>query len=160
MLALNGVHQTAKLAQDGKYTVARHNLHSIQRLLGRIARSDVQLEEYANFVSTCEDLETILQNLEQRGGKGDDKTTKVLHSMKTTSKSIFLSGIRKKDIVAKRKNHTKSKLAKNVPKIQQDSDSDEEDQPKINNKEEKKDDVPKQDDEVEKKVCGAFWKWA
>jgi hypothetical protein len=72
-------------------------------LLGSIAKSDIELEEYANFVSTCEDLETILQNLEQRGGKVDDKSAKVLHTMKTSSRAVFLSGSRKKDLVAKRK---------------------------------------------------------
>jgi len=116
VLALNGVHQTAKIATlSSDFTVARKKLHSVQRLLGRISITDIQLEEYSNFVATCEDLETILLNLEQRGGKKDDKTIKVLQNMRNLSKSMFLSGIRKKDIVAKRKNHTNKKLV-NAPK--------------------------------------------
>ena len=48
--------------------------------------------------------------------------------MKTIAKTMFLSGIRKKEIVQKRKNHTQSKLAKNLPKMLEESDSESDEQ--------------------------------
>lgn len=95
-------------------------------------------------------METILQNLEQRGGKGDDQSAKVLHSMKTIAKTAFLSGIRKKDIVQKRKNHTQSKMAKSIPQPNQIKDEDSDSEEEV-----KKQEGKKEDENIEKKLKDA-----
>jgi uncharacterized Fe-S radical SAM superfamily protein PflX len=72
--------------------------------------------------------------------------------MKTIAKTAFLSGIRKKDIVQKRKNHTNSKLAKNIPQPHQieDEDTDSEEEKKVIEAAKKK--SKEEEEELEKKV--------
>jgi hypothetical protein len=110
IIALNAVQQSAKIAQKGDYALARHDLLAVQRLLQRCAETIVQKEEYGNFVTWSEDLDTALINLQQRGGgRMDDATAKTLQRMKTIQKSWFLAGSKKEEIVAKRKKHTEPK---------------------------------------------------
>jgi len=120
ILALNAVHQSAHLAQNGKYAQAKDYLHSVQQLLQGIVTQSIDLphynifcEEYANFVSKTEDLDTTLANLiNNPSSSSSDGTAKLLHQMKNTPRTIFLSGERKDEIIKKRKNHTASAMSK------------------------------------------------
>jgi len=120
VISLNAVQQSAKLAQAGQHAASRDYLHSVQRLLQQIITQNqdtpnynVFCEEYSNFVTITEDLDTELLNMAQRRTKAvSDATAKVLNQMKNTSIITFLSGSRKEEVVNRRKNHTASALAK------------------------------------------------
>eukprot|EP01027_Heterolobosea_sp_BB2_P022425 GEZU01033021.1.p1 GENE.GEZU01033021.1~~GEZU01033021.1.p1 ORF type:complete len:968 (+),score=243.56 GEZU01033021.1:73-2976(+) len=108
VLALHAVQQAATMASAQNYAGARNLLFAVQRMLQRAAKSDIQLEEYANFISMSEDLDTELSNLQQRGGRPNDRSAKIFHKMKTETKASFLSGVKKEELVKRRKNHTKA----------------------------------------------------
>lgn len=86
--------------------MARNNLLAVTKLLQRNAKSDIQMEEYSNFISMSEDLDTALLNLQNKKGYMDDMTAKTLQRMKTVTLVPFLAGSKKRDIVTKRKKHT------------------------------------------------------
>jgi len=113
VVSLNAVQQSARIAQDQNYSLARNKLLSVQRMLARCCKTDIQQEEYSNFITMCEDLDTALLNMQKKGGKTDDQTAKVLHRMKTINKVTFLAGAKKEEIVAKRKKHTNKQTTKN-----------------------------------------------
>jgi len=73
-----------------------------KKLLKRACQTDTQTEEFANFIQKSKELFEILNS----SSKSNDNSTKILHENKNALRSIFLSGIRKKDITEKRKNHT------------------------------------------------------
>jgi len=108
ILGLDAVQQAAKIAQSGNHSMARNQLLSVTKLLQRAATSNIQQEEYSNFISTSEDLDTTLLNLQTRKGSSDDATVKTLQRMKTIGINLFQAGS-KKD-VSKRKKHTKSAM--------------------------------------------------
>jgi hypothetical protein len=120
VISLNALQQSSKLAQAGQHSGARDYLHSVQRLLQALIQQNqdtptynVFCEEYANFITICEGLETELLNMVQRKGKNvSDATAKILNQIKNTSRITFLSGSRKEEVVQRRKNHTASALAK------------------------------------------------
>eukprot|EP00026_Physarum_polycephalum_P001882 Phypoly_transcript_01885.p1 GENE.Phypoly_transcript_01885~~Phypoly_transcript_01885.p1 ORF type:complete len:979 (+),score=188.07 Phypoly_transcript_01885:120-3056(+) len=120
VISLNALQQSSKLAQTGQHSAARDYLHSVQRLLQAIITQNqdtpsynVFCEEYSNFITICEGLETELLNMAQRRGKNvSDATAKILNQIKNTSRITFLSGSRKEEVVQRRKNHTASALAK------------------------------------------------
>ena len=82
----------------------------ISQLIQRAAKTDIQQEEYSNFISMSEDLDTALLNLQNRKGASDDTTIKTLQRMKNITLVQFLAGIKKEKIVSKRKKHTKSAM--------------------------------------------------
>lgn len=120
VISLNAVQQSSRLAQKGQHTQARDYLHSVQRLLQQIMTQNIDspsyntfCEEYSNFVTYTEDLETELLNMSQRHTKSvSDSTAKLLNQMKNMSRITFLSGARKEEVVNRRKNHTASAMAK------------------------------------------------
>jgi hypothetical protein len=103
---LHAVQQSAKLAQAGNFNVARNNLLAATKLLQRSAKTDIQMEEYSNFVAMSEDLDTALLNMQNKKGVVDDMTAKTLQRMKTITLVPFLAGSKKEKIVSKRKKHT------------------------------------------------------
>lgn len=131
VVSLNAVQQSAKLAQQGiiiiinysnnyytyliiagNHAASRENLHSVQRLLQKVITQNQDTpnyntfcEEYSNYVTITEDLETELLNMAQRSGSRsiNDATAKVLNQMKNTSRITFLSGSRKEEVVSRRK---------------------------------------------------------
>lgn len=110
VIGLNAVQQSAKMAQAGEFLMARNNLLGVTKFSQRIAKTDVQMEEYANFITMSEDLDTTLMNLQSKKGVLDDNTVKTLQRMKTVNLILFLAGSKKNDIIAKRKKHTKSAM--------------------------------------------------
>lgn len=93
----------SRWVQMGKFNIAKNYLLSIQKLLASIAKSEVQLEEFSNFMSACEDLLTTITNLIKTNGIKNDLIETNLQKMKNISKNSLVSGI-KKDI-SKRKKH-------------------------------------------------------
>jgi len=93
------VQEVAKVALKGNeedFKDAREKLSSVQRLLSKVSKSsNVQSEEYSNFVSQSKALESQLKMAQNKKGK-DDATAKVLYQMKGAKKNEFLSGARKK----------------------------------------------------------------
>jgi len=80
---------------------AREKLYSVQRLIQRAANSGTQKEEYFNFVSQSNELDSQLKEVKDKKGN-EDATAKVLYKMKGANKNAFLSGERK--VVDKRLN--------------------------------------------------------
>ena len=105
------VQQAAKIALESNPNQAREKLHSVQRLMERSMKSQVQKEEYYNFISQSSELESQLKiNNEKKMESGEnDVKAKVLFKMKGASKNTFLSGARKTDAVEKR-THTDDKM--------------------------------------------------
>ncbi len=66
------------------------------------------MEEYSNFISMSEDLDTALLNMQNKKTI-DDMTAKTIQRMKTITLVPFLSGSKKEKIVSKRKKHTNVK---------------------------------------------------
>lgn len=110
VLSLHAIQQSAKLAQSGESSISRGNLLSATKLLQRSAKTDVQMEEYSNFISLSEDLDTALLNLINKKGLMDDVTVKTLQRMKTMALVSLLAGSKKKKAVSKRKKHTQSAM--------------------------------------------------
>lgn len=106
VLGLSAVQQAAKTAQAGDYVRARNNLLSVIKLLQRASKSIIQQEEYSNFISMSEDLDTALLNMQSSKGSSSDATIKTLQRMKTITLVPFMAGS-KKDL-SKRKKHTTS----------------------------------------------------
>ncbi len=105
VLGLNAVQQGAKLAQLQAVQQARMKLLSVQRLCDRINASEIQQEEYGNFVQWSQELENALREL-QKSFFLSDSVTRMLTQGRSSPKFKFLASIKKKDIVAKRKKHT------------------------------------------------------
>jgi len=104
VVGLNGVQQAAKIALSGSerdVLHAREKLYSVQRLIQRAANSGTQKEEYFNFVSQSNELDSQLKEVKDKKGN-EDATAKVLYKMKGANKNAFLSGERK--VVDKRLN--------------------------------------------------------
>ncbi|KAL6071496.1 Ras GTPase [Balamuthia mandrillaris] len=116
VVALHALHRAAEIAQAGHYLDARKLLFGVQRLLKRGAKSDIQMEEYANYISTSDELDRELRECILRlksytkGGAMGDTTARTLIKMKGAHKNMLLSGRRKTDVVGKRQN-TDSTLA-------------------------------------------------
>jgi hypothetical protein len=112
VVALNAVQSAARLGAADPL-LARHDLLGVQRMLQRCVGSSnasiVQREEYGNFVTWSEDLETALINLQGKKGALDDITAKTLQRMKNITKTWFLAGSKKDEIIAKRKKHVQKK---------------------------------------------------
>jgi hypothetical protein len=119
IIALHGVQKIAKMALNGKLDESHATLINTQKFLQKIAHDDIQQEEYYNYVTICEDFDTVIQNLKKKTSEINDNDSKILHKLKAASQVTFLSGSRKADIVKKRKNHTNSKMVKNVEDNQQ-----------------------------------------
>jgi hypothetical protein len=109
VLGLSAVQQAAKTAQSGDYVRARNNLLSVIKLLQRASKTIIQQEEYSNFISMSEDLDTALMNMQSSKGSSSDATIKTLQRMKTITIVPFLAGSKKEKIVLMRKKHTTKK---------------------------------------------------
>ena len=109
VLGLSAVQQAAKTAQSGDAVRARNNLLSVIKLLQRASKTIIQQEEYSNFISMSEDLDTALLNMQSSKGSSSDATIKTLQRMKTITLVPFLAGSKKEKIVLNRKKHTTKK---------------------------------------------------
>jgi hypothetical protein len=104
VLSMHTIQAASRMALAGKSVPARNFLESTQKMLAKISKSDVQLEEYANYVTFMEDLETIILNIKPGSVMSDD-VVKNLQRMKNLGRVVFLAGSKKEEIVKSRKKH-------------------------------------------------------
>jgi len=118
VLALSTVQRIAKLAEEGRYEDAMSSLVATQQLIKRNAASATQSEEYLAFVAETAELESVIADGQRktRDGKSqrdqDDQAAKVLFKMKHQNQVAFLSGDRKREVVASRKKHNNKAIVK------------------------------------------------
>eukprot|EP00761_Pharyngomonas_kirbyi_P008423 gb/GECH01008434.1/.p1 GENE.gb/GECH01008434.1/~~gb/GECH01008434.1/.p1 ORF type:complete len:1012 (+),score=312.14 gb/GECH01008434.1/:1-3036(+) len=110
LLGMNAVQSSAEYAREGLNKHAQDRLLSVQRMLDRVCETDVQHEEYSNFIEYSSVLEDELrrQNISSMRDEDRDRSTKVLFESKNISSSQFLAGTRKSSLISKRKKHTAS----------------------------------------------------
>jgi len=68
ILGLKAIHQSARYAHKGKYTKARINLISMQRLLQRIMKTRAHQQNYFNFIIQSEKLDSFMRVSQQEEG--------------------------------------------------------------------------------------------
>jgi len=97
VVSMAAVRRAARLAQEKKFKEGRDHLLAVQALFQRGAKSDVQVEELANFVRFSGDLEKeLLKGTRQRTHtKYDDGAAKVFFRMKEYPMNDFLAGSKK-----------------------------------------------------------------
>jgi hypothetical protein len=99
-VALQAIHEAAKLAQDSLYLDARILLVSTQRLLQRAMKNPQNQKDYMNFVVQAEKLDQFMREAQQqdsvfaknnRGEKRtrDDESSKAMFQMKSVSVNLF-----------------------------------------------------------------------
>jgi len=114
-IGLNAIQQAAKLGQAGNFKDARVKLHVTQKLLKRGAKTDTQAEEYANFVTQSDLLDSVLREcvrVKKFNGekvKLSDDAAKAFVKAKMANRTLLFSGVRKKEVVSRRQ-HTDSAL--------------------------------------------------
>eukprot|EP01080_Neovahlkampfia_damariscottae_P008555 gene8555-378_t len=107
ILSLFAIQESSRLASSNFEVGFLHYL-SYSRLLSRSSKSSTQVEELSIFKQKTEQLkDELMKQIKLKNEKLNDETTKILHESKSTTRTLFLSGERKRNIVAKRKNHTK-----------------------------------------------------
>jgi len=99
IISLQTIHESARLAKDGKYNDARINLVSTLRMLQRTMKTAIHQKDYLNFVVQAEKLDQFMrenQALEAVLGAKDDKSkgrdddaAKNLYQMKSVSVKSF-----------------------------------------------------------------------
>jgi len=78
-------------------------------MLKRAAKSDIQMEEHANYVSISDELDSELRGclLREKSKRSEiitDTSAKTFIRMRGAHKNQVLSGSRKQDIIARRTN--------------------------------------------------------
>jgi len=68
ILGLKTIHQSARYAHKGKYTKARINLISTQRLLQRIMKTREHQQNYFNYIIQSEKLDSFMRVAQQEEG--------------------------------------------------------------------------------------------
>jgi hypothetical protein len=106
LLSLFALQESSRIALSTNFESGLLHLLSYSRLFMRCSKTSIQLEELANFKQFSEPLKSELMK-QMKSKEISDMTTKVLHQSKISTRTQFLSGFRKKNIVQKRKNHTK-----------------------------------------------------
>eukprot|EP01117_Protostelium_nocturnum_P000157 TRINITY_DN1022_c0_g1_i1.p1 TRINITY_DN1022_c0_g1~~TRINITY_DN1022_c0_g1_i1.p1 ORF type:complete len:846 (-),score=320.97 TRINITY_DN1022_c0_g1_i1:76-2496(-) len=104
VIALNSVQQAATLALEGHPDQAQKLLISTGKYLQRTALTDGQMEEYAAWKYYTKDLFSSLCSAKSKK-ELSDSDAKVFYNMKSAFLTTYLGGERKKEAVAKRKNH-------------------------------------------------------
>jgi len=96
VVALQAIHESARIAQLGKYNDARINLVSVQRLLQRTMKEVKQQRDYLSYIVQAEKLDQFMREAkaqEQLGvkkdAKRDDEAAKAMYQMKSVSVSTF-----------------------------------------------------------------------
>jgi len=98
VIALQAIHESARLAQFGKYEDARINLVSVQRLLQRAMKQVQQQKDYLSYIVQAEKLDQFMreakiqENLpgfKKDAGSRDDAASKAMYQMKSVSVSAF-----------------------------------------------------------------------
>jgi len=115
-VAVNAVQQCAKLGLAGAFDEARQNLFCYERMLKRAAKTDTQMEEYSNFVTISDSLDSelaaCLRNSKRSQSSSkvnlSDTSAKTFLKMKTANRNLFLSGERKRAVVERRQNCDKA----------------------------------------------------
>lgn len=99
---LSAIQHAAMMAQESEYASARLKLRATQRFFQKF-KSDVQQEEYANFLTQSELLDDELRKcLENKAAaKKSDAAAKIFFQMKSATRVLLLAGMRKD--VGKRK---------------------------------------------------------
>lgn len=112
ILGLNSLQQAARMALQNDFDSAHKFLYSTGSLLRRNANTPEQQEELSIWVGFSEELDSVLRSqIDSKKKKMTDSSAKVLYNMKSINLVPFLSGEKKRIVVTKRKNHTKSMLA-------------------------------------------------
>jgi len=96
-VALQAIHESARLAQFGKYDDARINLVSVQRLLQRTMKEVKQQKDYLSYVVQAEKLDQFMREAKAQEGLGvrkdansrDDEASKAMYQMKSVSTATF-----------------------------------------------------------------------
>jgi hypothetical protein len=104
LAGLSAIQHSATLAQSNELVSARLKLRAAQRMFRRGAVTDTQQEEFANFITQTEILDTQLAGAlksREAGKKMDDTATKTLFQMKAANRTVFLAGS-KKDVKARK----------------------------------------------------------
>lgn len=104
VVALGSVQLASRLALDGDMDRAKKVIWSVGQLFKRAAKSDNQLEEYAEWKARTRDLyDSVCSALKSDGVKDGD--VKVFYNMKSAFRVTFLAGDRKKEACSTRKLH-------------------------------------------------------
>jgi hypothetical protein len=100
------------MALNGEFSDSHKYLFSVHRLIKRAATTPVQLEEMSIWNQYSGELDAVLtEYANEKKPKLSDTAAKVLYTMKAMNFVTFLSGEKKKHIVATRKKHTKSAMS-------------------------------------------------
>lgn len=118
VVGLHALHKAAAVAMQNDSISplsARRYLFTVRSLLQQLARNDCQQEEYGNFLTLSEQLDSALRGCGP-SGRVSDATSKVLFNTKNMPHSRLLSGERKMEIVNRRKvaAELQEKIKKNV----------------------------------------------
>jgi len=101
IVGLQTVHESARLAKDGKYNDARINLVSTLRMLQRVMKTPKQQKDYLSFVVQAEKLDQFMRESQameavlgvkddsSRQKGRDDDAAKNLYQMKSVSVKAF-----------------------------------------------------------------------
>jgi hypothetical protein len=96
VLALQAIHESAKMAQLGNYNDARVNLVSVQRLLQRIMKTPKHQKDYMSYIVQAEKLDQFMRESQQQqavlGSSAkarDDDAAKSMFQMKSVSIKAF-----------------------------------------------------------------------
>jgi len=68
VLSLRAIHESARLAQSCRYTRARVNLISTQRLLQRVMKTKDHQQDYFNYIVQSEKLDSFMREAQQDEG--------------------------------------------------------------------------------------------
>jgi len=101
---MNTVRKAARAAQRGQFKEGRDLMLSVQSMIQKGAKGDLQVEELSNFVKYSSDLEQeLIKGDKQRNrSKYDDTSAKVFFRMREYPMNDFLSGQRKAALVNRR----------------------------------------------------------
>jgi hypothetical protein len=97
VVAVQAVHESARLAQGGDYVRARVNLVSVQRLLQRAMKAPQNQRDYLSYIVQAEKLDQFMREAQAQaavfgtGGARDDEASKAMYQMKTVSVRAFTS---------------------------------------------------------------------
>jgi len=95
VVALNAIHNAARLAQLGDYNKARVELVSVQRLLQRGMESTEHQRNYISYIVQAENLDQFMREAQRQlevfgaSSKRDDDASKSMFQMKSLSLTIF-----------------------------------------------------------------------
>jgi len=102
VIALQCIHEAAKIAQAGQYQESRIHLISSQRLLQRTMKTSSHQKDYLSFIVQAEKLDGFMREIQiqekmisnwnqDRTKNRDDESSKSIYQMKSVSLKNFIS---------------------------------------------------------------------